>query len=77
MTLTKIIGKIGIAGDYRRVFWRMALAALRRGRIDELIASALVAHHMITFACECTEGRQNAAFYADRPAPALALRRPA
>ena len=66
VTLAKIFGKIGIASDYRRIFWRMALPALRRGRIDELIASALVAHHMITFARECTEGRQSAAFYADR-----------
>jgi radical SAM superfamily enzyme YgiQ (UPF0313 family) len=70
VTLVKIIGKIGIASDYRRIFWRMALPALRRGRIDELIASALVAHHMITFARECTDGRQSAAFYADR-APAI------
>jgi len=70
VTLAKIVGKIGIAGDYRRTFWRMALPALRQGRIDELIASALVAHHMITFARECTAGQQSAAFYADRPSPA-------
>ena len=75
VTLAKIVAKIGIASDYRRVFWRMALPALRQGRIDELIASALVAHHMITFARECTAGQQSAAFYADRPLPALALRR--
>jgi radical SAM superfamily enzyme YgiQ (UPF0313 family) len=77
VTLAKIIGKIGIASDYRRVFWRMALPALRRGRIDELIASALVAHHMITFARECTEGRQSATFYADRPQIAGAVTRAA
>jgi len=77
VTLAKIVGKIGIAGDYRRIFWRMALPALRHGRIDELIASALVAHHMITFARECTVGQQSASFYADRPQPALAVSRPA
>jgi hopanoid C-2 methylase len=59
------------------VFWRMALPALRQGRIDELIASALVAHHMITFARECTAGQQSAAFYADRPSPAPAITRAA
>jgi hypothetical protein len=53
--------------DYRRVFWRFAGEALRAGRIAELIAVALVAHHMIRFARDCTEGRQNASFYADRP----------
>jgi hopanoid C-2 methylase len=70
VTLGKIIGKIGIAGDYRGVFWRMALPALRRGRIDEMLAAALVAHHLIRFAQDCT--RQRAAFFADRP---LASRR--
>jgi radical SAM superfamily enzyme YgiQ (UPF0313 family) len=77
VTLAKIIGKIGIAADYRREFWHMALPALRRGRIDELIAAALVAHHLIRYARDCTEGLQNASFYADRPQPALALTRPA
>jgi hopanoid C-2 methylase len=71
VTLAKIVGKIGIAGDYRRVFWRMALPALRRGRIDELIAAALVAHHLIRFSRDCT--RQSASFYGDQPAPAASL----
>jgi hopanoid C-2 methylase len=65
--LTKIVWRIGICGDYRRTFWRFAAAALRHGRPDELIAAVLVAHHMITFARECGEGRQRASFYADRP----------
>jgi hopanoid C-2 methylase len=69
VTLAKIIGKIGIAGDYRRVFWRMAWPALKSGRIGELIASALVAHHLIRFARDCTQ--QNAAFFTDRPHAAL------
>ncbi len=64
--LAKIVLHIGIRGDYRRVFWRFAAKALRAGRIAELIGASLVAHHMIRFARECTEGRQNAAFYADR-----------
>jgi hypothetical protein len=55
----------------------MALPALRRGRIDELIAAALVAHHMIRFTRECTEGLQSASFYADRAPPNLAVKRPA
>jgi hopanoid C-2 methylase len=64
--LAKIVFHVGIRGDYRRIFWRFAVKALRAGRIAELISSSLVAHHMIRFAGECTEGRQNAAFYADR-----------
>jgi radical SAM superfamily enzyme YgiQ (UPF0313 family) len=62
----KIFVKVGIFGDYRREFWRFALPALRAGRIADFFAVSLVAHHMIRFARDCTEGRQNASFYADR-----------
>jgi hopanoid C-2 methylase len=65
--LAKICARVGLLGDYRARFWRFAVAALRAGRLAELIAVALVAHHMIRFARECGEGRQNASFYADRP----------
>jgi radical SAM superfamily enzyme YgiQ (UPF0313 family) len=68
VTLAKIIGKIGIASDYRRTFWRMAWPALKSGKIDELIAAALVAHHLITFARDAT--RQRASFYTTLPRPA-------
>src|SRR6185437_6716608 len=34
VTLAKIIWRIGVRGDYRRSFWKMAGPALRRGRID-------------------------------------------
>jgi radical SAM superfamily enzyme YgiQ (UPF0313 family) len=64
--LAKIVYRVGIRGNYRRIFWRFAGKALRAGRVAELIGAALVAHHMIRFARECTEGKQNAAFYADR-----------
>ncbi len=64
--LTRILFKVGIYGDYRRTFWSFALPLLRARMVGELIAAALVAHHMIRFARECTEGRQNASFYADR-----------
>ena len=70
--LAKLLFKVGLRGDYRRDFWRFALPLLGRGRLEELIAAGLVAHHMIRFARECTEGRQNAAFYADRAEPATA-----
>jgi hopanoid C-2 methylase len=66
VTLAKILWKIGLFGDYRRCFWHMAAPALRAGQIAELIAVALVAHHLICFARECTQGLQSASFYADQ-----------
>ena len=65
IALTKIITLIGLFGDYRRSFWRVALPALRKGRIGELITMGFIAHHLINFARDCT--RQTAAFYAHRP----------
>ena len=65
--LTRLLIRVGVFGDYRRIFWRMARPALRSGRLEELIHVGLVAHHMITFARDCAKGRENASFFAKRP----------
>ena len=62
--IIKLLVRIGLFGDYRQIFWRMARPALRAGRIEELIHIGLVAHHMIVFARACAAGRANASFYA-------------
>jgi hopanoid C-2 methylase len=54
---------IGLRADYRRVFWRAVLPALRRGQIDAALSMGIVGHHMITFAREAVRGEQNASFY--------------
>jgi radical SAM superfamily enzyme YgiQ (UPF0313 family) len=63
----RLVVRVGIFGDYRRIFWRMAWPALRAGRIEELLHVGIVAHHMISFARACDEGRENATFFAERP----------
>jgi radical SAM superfamily enzyme YgiQ (UPF0313 family) len=70
----RLLVRVGMFGDYRRIFWRMARPALRAGRIEELIHVGIVAHHMIAFARACAEGHENAAFFAEAPklAPAVA-----
>ncbi len=67
LIVAKLLIWVGLFGDYRRIFWRMAWPALRRGRIEELIHIGIVAHHMITFARACSAGRENATFYSERP----------
>ena len=42
----------------------MALPALRKKQIEEVIHIALVAHHLITYARECELGRHMASNYA-------------
>jgi hypothetical protein len=65
--IIKLLVRIGLLGDYRRTFWRMAWPALRAGHIEELLHVGLVAHHMIVFARACAAGRENAAFFAAQP----------
>ena len=62
-TLAKLIFKVGIQSDYRRIFWRMAKPALKDLDIETVIHVSLVSHHMIEFAREAEAGYQNASFY--------------
>jgi hopanoid C-2 methylase len=40
--LARLVWRVGIRGDYRRTFWKMAWPALRAGKIESLIHVALV-----------------------------------
>ncbi len=64
--LAKIFWKVGVLGDYRKVFWKFALPRLRHGDLEGLIGPALVAHHLIIFARAASTGRQNASNYSLR-----------
>jgi hypothetical protein len=70
--LGRIAWKIGVRGDYRRTFWRVAGPALRAGQVEEMIQAAVVSHHLIEFTRQCLRGAHEASFYApSRPgAPA-------
>jgi hypothetical protein len=58
--------RVGLLSDYRRVFWRAAREAIRRGQIEAVFNMGFVAHHMIRFTQEALAGQQNASFYAVR-----------
>ena len=64
--LRNIFWKVGVLGDYRKVFWKFALGRLRHGDIEGLIGSALIAHHLIMFARAASVGQQNASNYSIR-----------
>jgi hypothetical protein len=65
--LRNIFWKVGVLGDYKRVFWKFALPRLRRGDIEGLIGSvAIIAHHLIMFARAASVGQQNASNYSMR-----------
>jgi hopanoid C-2 methylase len=62
--LGRIVWRIGVRGDYRRTFWRMAGPALRSGDIEALIHVAVVSHHLIQFTRDCARGAGESSFYA-------------
>ena len=64
--MAKIFWKVGVLGDYKRPFWRFAWTQLRRGEIENFIAVAMIAHHLIMFARAASRGHQNASNYSIR-----------
>jgi hypothetical protein len=62
--LGRIIWRIGVRGRYRRIFWRVAWPALRRGQVEALFNVAVVSHHLIEFTQDCLRGNGEASFYA-------------
>jgi radical SAM superfamily enzyme YgiQ (UPF0313 family) len=80
--LARVIWTCGVLAPYRRTFWAFAWPKLKAFDIERVIAVGIVAHHLISFAREASEGRQNASFYsrkvtareARRVAPAVPAR---
>ncbi|HEY7675540.1 MAG TPA: DUF4070 domain-containing protein, partial [Candidatus Methylomirabilis sp.] len=79
--LARIIWGLGIRGDYRRHFWRMAWRTLSRGKVETLFQVSMVAHHLVTYARECSCGVMQASHYSARqieaPEPDAAVPAPA
>ncbi len=61
--LRNIFWKVGVLGDYKRVFWKFALRRLMRGELEYLISSIMVAQHLIMFSRDASGGQTNASYY--------------
>ena len=64
--LRRIVWRIGIRGNYRHHFWKMAIAQAKLGNIENIFQVAMVAHHLITYAQECVEGTMQSSNYSAR-----------
>lgn len=64
--LARILWRVGLLSDYRKIFWRMARPALKKGNIEAVIHVGLVAHHLIHFARDCEAGVGEYSFYAEK-----------
>ena len=62
----RIIWRVGIRSDYRRLFWKMAWTELKQGNVETMFQVAMVAHHLITYARECTQGKMQSSNYSIR-----------
>jgi radical SAM superfamily enzyme YgiQ (UPF0313 family) len=73
--LFRVLWRVGLWSDYRRVFWRMAWPALKSADIEPIIHIGLVAHHLIRFARDCEAGVGEYSFYAQKRASSVRLSR--
>ncbi len=64
--LAKIFFRVGLLSDYRKTFWQMAAPALQKTEIEQVIHIGMVAHHLIQFTQECTQGTESASFYSQK-----------
>ena len=62
--LGRVLWRVGIRSDYRRVFWRFAWPLLRTGDLEPLLHTAVIGHHLIAFTRECLRGEGESSFYA-------------
>ena len=62
----RIIWQVGVRSDYRAQFWKMAWTELKQGNVETMFQVAMVAHHLITYARECTQGKMQSSNYSVR-----------
>jgi radical SAM superfamily enzyme YgiQ (UPF0313 family) len=62
----RIIWRVGVCSDYRRHFWNMAWHELKQGNVETMFQVAMVAHHLITYSRECTQGKMQSSNYSIR-----------
>jgi radical SAM superfamily enzyme YgiQ (UPF0313 family) len=67
--LARIFWHVGIRSYYRKHFWRKFRHCLKEGKMEELIHTAVVSHHMILFARDCARGKAEKCFYGENPKP--------
>ena len=62
----RIVWRVGIRGNYRCLFWEMAWRELKQGNVETVFQVAMVAHHLITYSRECTQGKMQSSNYSIR-----------
>ena len=63
--MARIIWHAGIRSGYRKLFWQKFWQCLKQGKIEDLIHTVIVSHHMILFARDCARGEAEKCFYGE------------
>jgi radical SAM superfamily enzyme YgiQ (UPF0313 family) len=64
--LFKVCWKLGVQADYRKAFWSYAWPRFKEGRIEQIIATGIIAKHLITFSRKACAGELNASHYSSK-----------
>lgn len=62
----RILWHVGIQSRYKKHFWKMVWSQLKTGNIENIFQIAMVAHHLITYAEDCVNGKVQASNYSYR-----------
>jgi hopanoid C-2 methylase len=61
--LSRIVWHVGLRSNYRRHFWKMFWALIRRGELEAIFHITIVAHHLICYTREALAGTAQASNY--------------
>lgn len=64
--LLKVCWKLGVIADYRAAFWSYAWPMLKTGQVEHVIATGIIAKHLITFSRKACAGELNASHYSPK-----------
>ena len=64
--LLRLVWHVGVCSHYREEFWKFFKARVRKGDLESILHIGIVAHHLITYAQACIQGKMQSSNYSNR-----------
>lgn len=71
--LRRVVWRVGVCSHYRAEFWKFFKGRMREGDLESILHIGIVAHHLITYAQACTQGKMQSSNYSSRTVEISAL----
>jgi hypothetical protein len=71
--LSRVVWRVGLQSHYRAEFWNFLKARAREWDLESILHIGVVAHHLITYAQACTQGKMQSSNYSSRAVEQQAL----